>query len=157
MGFKAAEAVSKLEWDFRPYVDAFGVSPEPTGQSLWLFQQNYNNVISAARRTAVSRAAVLAEEFETSTAEERRAEAEKWAGLSWDEAIAESARILEGALGTDMSEQVHSRLATLVDELTGSCPSSDQIMALPGRTRSAYLGWFVGQVSDPEGLTVGMS
>jgi hypothetical protein len=38
-GFNASKAVDKMEWDFRPYVDAKGVIPEPTDEQLARFQK----------------------------------------------------------------------------------------------------------------------
>lgn len=151
MGFKAEEAVDKLEWDFRPYVDAFGVSPEPSGQALWLFQQNWVHTADAARRTAVSRAAVRDKEERGRTSEQVQEEIARWAGLTWDEAIEETSKMMSGTYAEVNSEELHRRMATLIDELTKGCPNTEQIMGLPGRNRAAFLGWFFGQVSDPEG------
>lgn len=156
-GFKADEAVAKLEWDFRPWVDASGVSPEPSDVALELFQRNYNNNIQAARRTTLSRAALMDQDSGKKTAEEIREELKAWASYNWDEAVDASAELLDGALEKDTARQLHLRLATLISELTGECPATEQIMGLPVRIRSAYIGWFVGQVSNPEGVAVGTS
>lgn len=151
MGFKATEATSKLEWDFRPYLEAQGVSPEPSGQALWVFQQNWTNITDAARRTAVSRAAMVDKESKDKGTEAITTELARWAGLTWDEAIEETAKLMGGMYGEISHEELHGRLAEQVDEVTGSCPSRDQIMALPGRVRAAYLGWFAGELTNPEG------
>jgi hypothetical protein len=153
--FKAEEAVPKLEWDFRPYVDAHGVSPEPSGTALFAFQQNYNNTLQAYRRNAVAKAAVRDREEKNLGPEEIQAEIDRWAAMTWESAIEESARLMDEALGADAADELNTRVATLVAELTGDCPNVEQIMALPGRVRSVYFGWFVGQVSDPEALTAG--
>jgi hypothetical protein len=150
MGFKAEESVPKLEWDFRPYVDAHGVSPEPSGTALWTFNRNWTNITDAARRTAVSRAAARDQADRERSGDEARAELDKWAGLTWDEAVRETDKLMSGIYGEIDQEQLHHRLASLVDELTAGCPTSDQIMQLPGRVRATYLGWFVGEVTNPE-------
>jgi hypothetical protein len=150
MGFKADEAVLKLEWDFKPYVDAAGVSPEPSGTSLFVFQRNWYNTIEAMRRTAVARAAKQDEKIRGLTPDRVKEEVGKWGQMSWDEAIEESAQLMSGALGDDVGEELHRRLSGLVAELTENSPSQEQIMELPGRVRAAYLGWFIGQVGDPE-------
>lgn len=150
MGFKAEDAVPKLEWDFRPWVDAHGVSPEPSGVALFTFQQNWFNVTQAFRRTVEARARQQAEELSHRTTEELADEMSRWAMLTWDEAIEETDKLLSGPLGREAGDELHRRLAGLVATVTGDCPDAEQIMALPGRTRSAFLGWFMGQVTDPE-------
>jgi hypothetical protein len=157
MGFKAAEAVSQLEWDFRPYVDAHGVSPEPSGLALFAFQQNYFNTTQAFRKSVEARARAQAEELRSRTSEELADEMARWSMLTWDEAIEETDKLLSGSLGKQAGEELHQRLAELVAEVTGGCPSAEQIMDLPGRVRSGYLGWFIGQVTDPEFEAAGMT
>lgn len=149
-GFKAETAVEKLEWDFRPYIEARGVSPEASGTKIWTFQQNWSNVTSAARRTAISRAALRDKEDRERSAEAIESEFSKWAGLTWDEAVDETSNLMAGMYGEVNQEELHERLAKLVDEVTDGCPNTEQIMALPGRVRASYLGWFVGQVASPE-------
>jgi hypothetical protein len=151
MGFKATEATSKLEWDFRPYLDAHGVSPEPSGTALWTFQQNWTNTANAARRTAVSRAALLDKEEQKKSSDEIAAELADWAAMDWEQAVQATADMMGGLYGEVNLDELHGRLAALVDSVTGSCPSQEQIMALPGRVRAAYLGWFAGELTDPEG------
>lgn len=153
MGFKADDAVPKLEWDFKPWVDASGVSPEPSSIAQFTFIQNYNNTLEGARRKAMALAAVDAEKHKEMPTEALRAELETWSKYSWAEAIEESGRLLDGILGKDATEELNQRVANLIGEVTENCPSAEQVMSLPGRVRSAYIGWLVGQLSDPEFLT----
>lgn len=149
MGFKAQGAVPALEWDFRPYVDASGVSPEPSGTAMFTFQQNYTNAVQAAKRQTLSRGALADQKTERS-ADEMREELQKWASYSFEEAIEESGQLLESIVGTKYAQELIERIAGLIDELTGGCPNRQQILDLPGRIRSTYIGWFVGEVSNPE-------
>jgi hypothetical protein len=151
MGFKAEEATSKLEWDFRPYLDAHGVSPEPSGTALWVFQQNWTNISNAARRTAVSRAAMLDQQDKEKSKDEIAAELADWAAMDWEQAVKATGDLMSGLYGEVNLDELHGRLAAQADSVTGGCPSQEQIMGLPGRVRAAYLGWFAGELTDPEG------
>jgi K+-transporting ATPase c subunit len=149
MGFKAEGSVPALEWDFRPYVDASGVSPEPSGTAMFAFQQNYTNATMAAKRQAKSRAALI-DETNKKTGDELREDLRKWAECSFEDAVQESAQLLDKVLTSEYATELVERIAELVHNLTDGCPNKDQIMALPGRVRSQFLGWFVGEVSNPE-------
>jgi hypothetical protein len=47
MGFQAEDVVEKLEWDFRPYVDASGVAPEPTTEQVLHFAETLRDILKA--------------------------------------------------------------------------------------------------------------
>lgn len=44
-GFKADEVVQKLEWDFRPHVDASGVVPEPSTEKVGTFFSQLSDIL----------------------------------------------------------------------------------------------------------------
>jgi len=148
--FDAAKAVPTLDWDFRPYVEASGTSPEPTSEALYEFLVDYRNLVEGATRTKSALAVKEAERMRNLSPEEKEAEVERWASMTWQEGaevlfdelskIAPSKEILEFS----------DKQAELVDRVFQSCPSKEQINALPGRIKAAYFGWVQGELTNPE-------
>lgn len=46
MGFKASDAVQPLDYDFRPFVDVYGVTPEPSNKQMVDFQYTSRDIMS---------------------------------------------------------------------------------------------------------------
>lgn len=150
MGFNAAEVVPKLEYDFRPHVNAHGVTPEPSGEKQAEFVTRFHNLMLSIQRVGMARIEAERERVDKLTEEERQAQLDQWAGLSWDQALAMIEA--DSNVNQDMGDPETSarQMAELVEEMSAGAPSADEIMQLPGRIRSAYFGWIVGQLSDPE-------
>lgn len=151
MGFKAEDAVPKLEWDFTAYVpDAKGVSPEPSTEALLQFNLSMRALAEAELRVKKSMALQEADKLNDRSNEEKQAEVERWASMDFEggaiEVLAELARFVSVEEGV----RIARRQAELVAKLLQDSPTADQIMQLPMRVRTAYMGWTAGQLMDPE-------
>lgn len=155
MGFKAEEAVPALEWDFRPYVDAHGTTPEPSNDAINRYVTKWRQHMEAASKTLQAQLDQQEERDKKLTEEELQAQREKWAGLSWEDGVA----ILEQEDGdqTERALELVRRIAAEVERLSSGCPTAAQVMELPGRVRAKYLGWLLGQLTNPEASAAGTS
>lgn len=154
MGFDAKEAVPALDWDFRPYVEASGTTPEPSNQEIVRYMTRVRSIIEAARRTAMAQIEDETERAKKMTEEELDAVRARWAGVGWKEGV----EILEAEIPLDASAQGQEMVRAMaenVEKMSKGSPTADQIMGLPGRIRSQYLGWLTGQLTDPESQAVG--
>lgn len=160
MGFTAENAVVSLDWDFTKYAgpNAKGVTPEPSYEALTKFLTSYNNLVEATKRVAIARIEKERAELKNQTAGERAAFLERWAAMTWeegaDELDRETAEAMNRAESTSLTEGFARRAAELVEELSQGSPTADQIMALPGRVRTAYFGYLTGVLGDPEAWSV---
>lgn len=137
-GFKASEAVERLDYDFTDLqvsdpaqqeilAGAKGTIPEPSQQQLDGYFE--------AMRTLLSDLGVdLAD-----------------AG-SPQQLMAAFAKLPEGAL-----ERMNEGMVQAVADLCGGQPSRDQIAALPPRVRQAFVGWLSGQFANPTTLDMSSS
>lgn len=151
MGFKADDAVPKLEWDFTKYVaGAKGVSPEPSNMALLSFSIRMKSLGESELRTKRSQALLAAKELDGRSAEEKHAEVERWAAMDPGVGPAEILAELMEYVPPEEGERIATEQAKLVAEVFDNCPTVDQIMALPGRIRMAYIGWVAGQLMNPE-------
>lgn len=151
MGFKAEDAVPKLEWDFTAYVSgAKGVSPEPSTDALLEFNLSMRALAEAELRVKKSMVLMETDKLNERSKEEKQAEVERWASLDFEggsiEVLAELAQFVSVEEGVRLAR----RQAELVAKLLQDCPTADQIMGLPMRIRTAYMGWVAGQLMDPE-------
>jgi hypothetical protein len=151
MGFKASEAVPKLEWDFTEYVPgAKGVSPEPSNLSILNFNLNIRSLVDATRRIKTAQVEQSVAKANGATKEEKEAELAKWSALDLEKATLEVLDEMTQIVPAAEGEEIQRKEAKLVAELLQDCPSEEQIMGLPGRVRQAYFGWIAGQLMDPE-------
>lgn len=151
MGFKADSAVPKLDWDFTKYVPgAKGTSPEPSNLNLLRFNIQMRSLTEAEARRFKSMALREQDKLTGMSAEERQADIEKWAAIDPEGGTAEVIAELMAIVPPEEGERIAGEQAKLVAEVFQDCPSVEQIMALPGRIRLAYVGWVVGQLMSPE-------
>lgn len=156
MGFKADEAVSKLEWDFTAYVPgAKGTSPEPSTEALLEFNLSMRALAEAEVRVRKSQMMQEAERLNGRSKEDKLAEVERWAALSSEAGTAEILDELVSIVSIEDGVRLARRQADLVSGVLQNCPTADQIMGLPMRVRSAYMGWIAGQLMSPELGAVG--
>jgi hypothetical protein len=121
MAFKASESTSDLKWDFRPFVDAFGETPEPSSDQI----SDYWASELARMRESQRRA----EEFNSQLDDLTKAKDEDGIRALHDKYDSESI-----ALGkSNLDERRH-----VLSQLCSDCPNYDQINALPGRIFEAF-------------------
>lgn len=126
-GFSAEEAVERLEYDFRPHVDAYGTIPEPSREELDEFWEHRRQILEDA---GVSFAEL--ESFDPLDPKSRRAIIEAFAKVPEDKRKAMTPAALDN-----------------VATLTKGQPSREELDALPGRIQDAFIGWLMGMLSNP--------
>jgi hypothetical protein len=156
MGFKADDAVPKLEWDFTKYVaGAKGVSPEPSNMALLSFSVKMQSLGASELRTKKAQAQQEADKLTNQSPEEKAAEVKRWAAMDPEVGPAEVLAELMEFVSPKEGERIALEQAKLVAEVFDNCPSVEQIMGLPGRIRMAYIGWVAGQLMNPEFVAAG--
>lgn len=132
MGFNASTAVEKLEWDFRPHVDADGVTPEPSTDEIAMLQIALQRFVAIGERGLV----------------DDKAADPKTGSLTVDEAL----ELLDPDTmgGSPEATEVIVGLLEVVEQVTHGSPTAEQILALPGRVQREYLGWLAGSLLDPK-------
>ena len=132
MGFAASGAVAPLEWDLRPYIDAHGVTPEPSQAKL----DAYSTTMMG-----------LFDQFDLdlpATASERDIDAALTGAVLDGKSMSEAAPEL-----AKLREQITK---TRVKAACGVCsgkPTIEQVSKLPPRLRESFLGWVAGWAADP--------
>lgn len=121
MGFTAADAVEELAWDFRPYCDAHGVTPEPSDEQI----RKMNRGLRDAVRTATGHE--LPEDD--------------------DKALVKAFN----ALSDKQLAAIEEANIAAVAAVTGDCPSLDTLRACPQRIRRAYVRSLIRDLNSPEG------
>lgn len=154
MGFVAGSSVEPLEWDFSAYGAGKGVSPEPTSQQIEQFNKRWYNLVQAL--VALRNALVAAEQDrnEELSPEQAKQKLLEFSGMDLDMALQRLDQELSEARLPDQLEVI-TKMAQLIAETTGDCPSVEQIMKLPHRPRTMFFGWFVQELTDPEGVAAG--
>jgi hypothetical protein len=151
MGFNAADAVPKLEWDFTKYVaKAKGVSPEPSSEALYEFNTATRNLIQATIRSKKALALKEAEKLNDRSKEEKAAEVDRWAEMDLEEGMQAIFNELAEVISSEEVQIVARKQAALVAAVFRDCPTAEQILQLPGRVQAAYFGWVAGQLMSPE-------
>jgi hypothetical protein len=132
MAFKAQGSVSRLDWDFNPYVAAKGTSPEPSGTAIGDYWADY---LSMLRQSQQNVQEMQDKRNAAETVEEKR------------------------AIDTEFDEyqkvQAKERIARRIDllaKLLDNCPTAEQMADLPGRIFDAY-EVSVQEELSPKGLT----
>lgn len=126
-GFDAAEAVERLDYDFRPHVEAHGTIPEPSREELDEFWEGRRRILEDA---GVSLAEL--EGFDPLDPQSRRAIIEAFASIPEEKRKAMSPAALDN-----------------VAALAKGKPTRDELDALPGRLQDAFIGWLMGMLSNP--------
>jgi hypothetical protein len=120
MAFKADKTVKALEYDFRPFLDVHGCTPEPSSEAVRHFL------------------------FETGKL------AMKTAGEPQeDETEAEFIVRMQEITEDDFAE-IAEQVLDLLGELTDGQPSREEIASLPHRIQRAYTQWLRKELTDPE-------
>lgn len=122
--FNAAERVSELSYDFKPFVDLSGVVPEPSSDQIRDFKHAFSEMVSSALgEVAGAQGATPMEQFE----------------------------MFVQYLGRDTAEIDEKGLHAMAT-VCSSQPSFDDLASAPYRVQQAFLGWLVGLFLVPEGL-----
>lgn len=127
MGFDASKpGIPRLDYDFRPYVNASGVTPEPSEDMVYDFQ------------FAVRDAAKMLDKegFE-----------------DFDPNDQEQVMKFMNELTRDDMKKINSTIFSALSELTQGRPSYDDMMALSEkayRLGQAYMGSLMGDIMDPK-------
>jgi hypothetical protein len=168
MGFKAAEFVEPLDFDFAPYADLKGTVPEPSDRAVNKFLKRWQKLVAEIIRLNMQELqemptgealAALPEE-ERARIEAQQAEIEKALPTTVSgalEAMNDMSFDDSGVEGKSAGELVADRMCEIVDELSGGKPSAAQLLAVPYRPRSQFLGWLVGELTNPEKGKAGSS
>jgi hypothetical protein len=132
MGFKAQAAVTKLDWDFRPFVDATGTSPEPSGDAIGDYWSDYMSALRESQQNI--------QDFQDRRNETKDSEERKAIDVQFD------------AYQKKHAKEMLSVRIDLLAKLLDNVPSSSQMHGLPGRIFDAY-ELAVQEELSPKGLT----
>lgn len=121
MGFTAADAVEELAWDFRPYLDAHGVTPEPTDEQIRKMNRGLRDAV--AKATGLD----LADDDQDGLAKAFAALTDK-----------------------QLAAIDEHNIAAIV-HVTGDSPSAEQLRACPARVRRLYIRSLIQDLNSPEG------
>lgn len=155
MGFVAHEVVAPLAWDFTNYGGGKGVTPEPSTREIERFLRRSRALGDAVVRTARAAIDQESERLEQLTPEQAKQEIQRWAGMDLDQALEVLNRESDEDPNTQKSLDLVRKMAELIAETAHDCPDVDAIMALPGRIRWAFFGWFTKEMTDPELVAAG--
>lgn len=123
MGFDASTYIEKLDYDFRPYVNASGTTPEPTNDQITEFQFTVR---------------------ETAQKSEIRSEME-------EETIG-ILGLVQSLTREEVAEHWDD-LNHAIAKLTSGRPSFEELTELQSKSfrhHRAYIGWLMGEIVDPE-------
>lgn len=116
--------IVKLDYDFRPYVNASGTTPEPSEDMIYDFQLKVRNTAKLLGRDDID-----------------------------PEDQAATIRFMRSLSKEDM-KKVNSEVFTALSELTQGRPSYDDMMELNTkayRLGQAYIGSLMGDLLNPKG------
>lgn len=125
MGFKAAQAFDKLDWDFRPITEAYGETPEPSAKQIREFQSTFRMLQDK-----------LGFGDSPNSPENQR----------------ELLGAIEQLTEEDIAE-IDDELNAALAKLTSGSPSFEQLKELQEtsfRHHRAYIGSLMGDIMDPE-------
>jgi hypothetical protein len=123
---KIADEIEELSFDFRPFVDAHGVVPEPSSARIKNFQKTLRKLFGPAFQAI--------------------ADAE---GKTQQELIKSAMEASDEEVDAKADETEESLLRACA-ALCGDSPSYDQLVQLPYRGQRVFLGWLVGKFLNPE-------
>lgn len=124
--FVLEDELDKLTYDFRPYVDAHGIIPEPSSTQI----KGLQSAMRAALKPALEAMNVAADTADVSALMAALAEPSK-ADLKAAEAASEAI--------------IHA-----ISDTCSGTPTPDELRALPFRGQQAFIGWLSGVLLSPE-------
>lgn len=157
MGFNAQEAAPDLSYDFTRYHGGKGTSPEPSNEKLITFTRKYRAYMEALLRQARAKATEEQERLQCMSGDEAKARMLQWAKMSHEELAEAAWDEMVSALSDEEQLKRVREMADMIAEVFDNIPTADDIMKLPAITKSAYFGWVVGQLLDPESGAAGTS
>lgn len=122
-GFDAGSVVEKLEWNFRPYVNAKGVIDEPTDAQISTFFASMKAMTEGLKGQ-------LPEGVDTDDP---------------GELIAALDELDAGLVVT-----INQELAGIYTVLCSGSPTREQLLGLPMRVRAIFYNWLQREVMSPE-------
>lgn len=151
MGFKAAEYVEPLDYDFRPHLDYHGTMAEPSDRDISVFLKKWYRLVGEMRK-------VTAVAVHTATAEvaaEEAEEAEPAVVLTTEQAIEGMLAIDWQAVEneTDSSPQTTAARHTLtqmcriVEDLAHGSIRAEKLEQVPMRVRGVFFGWLIEELT----------
>lgn len=129
MGFDASKpGIPKLDYDFRPYVNASGITPEPTEDMVYDFQFAVRDAAKMLNK----------EGFE-----------------DFDPNDQEQVMKFMNELTRDDMKKINSTIFGALSELTQGRPTFDEMMEFSSkayRLGQAYMGSLMGDIMDPKSV-----
>lgn len=125
-GFKAAEAVDPLDFDFGEYGPS-GTIPEPSREQIDAFWEGRRHILEEA---GINFAEL--EGFDPNDPHSRQALVKAFAEIP-----------------ADKRKQMAPASIDNVAALCSGEPSKEVITKLPGRVQDAFFGWLMGMLSNP--------
>jgi hypothetical protein len=123
MGFKAQDAVKPLDFDFRPFVEAHGVIPEPTTERVEQFFKDLRTMAAEVR--SLMGVAEQVQEGEISD---------------------QDAADVVASMDDSTIQNMQDHLIDAVAGLCGGTPTREQIAALPYRVLATFNAWIGGEL-----------
>lgn len=129
MGYTPAEGVPALDYDFNPFVDVKGQTPEPSDKQMGDYWKGYGRLIREnqrgtegwLRKLQVAQAAVEASESLDQKAKDKAQKALDAVGAEYD------------AWSEQNGDATRSRRKDLLAEVCSGQPSREDLDRLPGR------------------------
>lgn len=124
--FNIADELEDLTYDFRPYVDAHGVVPEPTETMIKNFRK-------AMRKNIGDHLEKIATEEDPKKKQELV-----------------KAAVQDGSISEESMDKKIDAMYAAVARVCQNEPSYDQIKGLPWRGQRVFVGWVIGKLLSPE-------
>lgn len=123
--FQASSAVEALEFDFRPYVEAFGTIPEPSQGTINAFQ--------AAVKSVVGKTRGLLDDMKTIQ------------NKAPEELTTEDIDLI--TTKTEQTEELTSQMNKAITIILGGAVTEEQLSALPYRVSTAFVKWIFDELN----------
>lgn len=152
MGFNAQTLVEPLEYDFRPYVDAHGVIPEPNANQTDEFRRQYTGL--------QTRLLDYARKYYEKVQSEAQAEAKRKIDEGAEgkipdlpplaEEIDKFLREFDEENATGNAQAVNEAVIQMIANVCSHQPSEDELRALPARIRAGFAAWLIEELTAPK-------
>jgi hypothetical protein len=140
--FDAGTIVEPLEYDFTRYVpNCKGTVPEPSDDDIRIFFKGMKGL-----------ALEINEELGSKTEETGGTVPEGLTGDNPD--VSKLVQFLE-TFDDETVVNYTNRMAELIGELCHQQPAAEDILRLPYRVRNVFIGWVVGNMTNPETAAAG--
>lgn len=147
MGFNATTAVEPLDFDFTTLAncpdilaDAKGTIPEPSMEAMNRFRSGFFGMLDLIKK--VTQQEMTKAKLAEDTAKHEAASVNELVD-AWHERLDDSSTHQSKIVTDAMTEWM---LIVCAPVLTG-----EQLLALPVRVRTAFMGWLVEELIDPKG------